>query len=196
MIFGLEMYRAVLAGKKTQTRRFKCRYEPGKSYALQPGRGKEAKHRITITEVRQERLGDITLRDARKEGFRTTQDFRDYWTKLYQRFNPDAEIYVISFELGDTTDAPRLLGRHPGHDYVSSTAQALPNTAEEISAHTQAIYTKESEQGLRIARMARYEASRAQLIAAINEIRPYASQRANDKLRGIERQVRSLDKCV
>jgi len=89
MIFKPELVKKIQAGTKTMTRRpvrpgeKSCTYEEGHSYAVTPGRGKLAVLRITVTEVRREHVGQINLRDARKEGFRTTGEFFDYWHRLY-----------------------------------------------------------------------------------------------------------------
>lgn len=76
-----------------------CRYKPEHDYALQTGRGKEAEPgiRLYVTAVRQERLGEISFEDARAEGFRTRQEFFDYWTELYGELEPDTLVWVISF---------------------------------------------------------------------------------------------------
>ena len=47
----------------------RVQWEIGRTYAVQPGRGKPAVARIRITNIRQERLCDITAADARAEGF-------------------------------------------------------------------------------------------------------------------------------
>jgi hypothetical protein len=159
VIFRPELARKIKEGKKTQTRRVvkgECRYKPGRSYALQTGRGKKASERITVMEVRQEKLEEITLRDARREGFRTTADFKDYWTDLHGSFEPEQLVHVISFELGDHTDTPRLLAARPGAphgDYVSVAALALRGSAEEPSSLWQRKWSSE-------ARIAESEASR------------------------------------
>lgn len=141
MIFRPELAKAILQRKKTQTRRLAtaktCRYRAGKSYAVQPGRGKTAVCRITITDVRLEALGEITLKDARKEGFVTTDEFRDYWASLYGRFDPDLMVWVLSFQFGDQTDTPRLLAARPGAphgDYVSNPHLSLRDEQEAVSA--------------------------------------------------------------
>ena len=126
MIFRPELVKQILAGKKTMTRRpvkpgeLACRYKPGRVYGVQLGRGRpthmtgEEPLRITILEVRQEHLGEITLPDARREGFRTTQEFKDYWRGLYGTFDLELPVWVIGFARGDVTDRPRLLAARPG----------------------------------------------------------------------------------
>jgi len=82
----------VLAGQKTQTRRIvkpehwefcdgpelaidtvfygtRIKWQVGRTYAVQPGRGKPAVGRIKITAIRKERVQDITEADAVAEGF-------------------------------------------------------------------------------------------------------------------------------
>jgi uncharacterized protein YhfF len=88
MIFRPELARQIRNGRKTMTRRpikrdQPCRYQPGKSYAVQPGRGQSATCRIHITDVRHELAGQITLPDAILEGFKTTDEFKAYWIKLH-----------------------------------------------------------------------------------------------------------------
>ncbi len=104
------MAKLILAGKKTQTRRLACRYVPGRVYAIQPGRGRKSVGQLTVTDVREdERLGDLALRDARREGFRTTDEFRAYWTELHGSYNPETRVFVVSFVEGDHADKVRLL---------------------------------------------------------------------------------------
>ena len=140
MIFRPELAKQIRAGRKTQVRRVKtaatCRYVAGKSYAVQPGRGRESICRITVTDVRQEPLGAIGLRDARREGFVTTQDFFDHWEAQYGRVDRGVLVWVISFQLGDQTDAPRLLAARPGAphgDYVSEPHLAMAGEPEAVA---------------------------------------------------------------
>ncbi len=106
MIFKSRLTKLILAGKKTQTRRPRrgeeeCRYHAGRSYAVQPGRGKESIGRILITEVREEMLHELSQADAIREGFRTTEEFFDYWRELYHEgpVGLEVPVWVISFEL-------------------------------------------------------------------------------------------------
>ena len=104
MIFQPELVELILAGRKTQTRRLAgindCRYQVGRDYAVQPGRGKKGVARVLVTAVRRETEGDISLADARAEGFKNRTEFRRYWTALYGRPSvPGRRVWVISFEL-------------------------------------------------------------------------------------------------
>lgn len=89
MIFKPELVRQIQAGRKTMTRRpvrpseKACRYREGHVYAVQPGRGRRAVCMVTVTDVRLEHVGRISLADAKREGFRTTADFLTYWQHLY-----------------------------------------------------------------------------------------------------------------
>lgn len=90
MIFQIELERLVRHGRKTITRRpvkpdQPCRYRTGHSYAVQPGRGKPATCRITITGIDRQFAGAITLPDAVGEGFKTTDDFKAYWIALHDK---------------------------------------------------------------------------------------------------------------
>lgn len=100
MIFRPELVRLIRQGRKTQTRRptrndEPCRYKRGKSYAVQPGRGKPATCRIYVDHVRQERLGDIAFTDARAEGFPTTDDFKAAWVEIHDAKWLEHEIAML-----------------------------------------------------------------------------------------------------
>lgn len=120
MIFGPKLIPKVLDGTKTQTRRpvkcewtpatvsvdearLPCRYKVGKTYAVQPGRGKRGIARIKVLDVRRERWRDISVDDAVAEGFGhrdiARPDFLAYVMRLYPGLDLDAECWVIEFEL-------------------------------------------------------------------------------------------------
>lgn len=128
MIFAPEMVKLILADRKTQTRRIvkpdekACRYRIGHAYAIQPGRARPGIERLTITEVRQEKLGDISLPDAKREGFRTRSDFFDYWQRLHGVLHLERQVWVISFVKGDRRDVPRMLrGSSPAAPICNAT---------------------------------------------------------------------------
>ncbi len=141
MIFRPELVKLILQGKKSMTRRpagdqAHCRYRPGHAYQVQPGRGRKGLFPITIQAVRFEYLGEITFKDARREGFHTRQEFIDYWTALHGHYNHDLRVWVIGFTLGDTSDTPRLLAARPHiieRDYVDQRRLAMRAEPEAIS---------------------------------------------------------------
>lgn len=105
-----------------------CTVQPGRSYAVQPGRGKHALARIVVTDVRAELVGEITFDDARREGFRTTADFKRTWLELHDarwyertRVILDEVLPLLATELDqveaqlDGQRARSLLRRHLNH---------------------------------------------------------------------------------
>lgn len=104
MIFAPDLAEAVVAGRKTVTRRrvkgdAPCRYEAGRDYAVQPGRGKKAIGRIRILSVRKESLAGITADgEAKREGFRRVADFVDRWAAMYGDVRLADEVWRIEFE--------------------------------------------------------------------------------------------------
>lgn len=105
MIFKPELVEKILAGEKTETRRLEklgqtqCRYVSGRDYALQPGRTRRAVGRIAITDVRRERLGEITHEGALREGFPTVREFLAYWRQPHGAEDPEQEVWMIRFKL-------------------------------------------------------------------------------------------------
>ena len=89
------------------------KYTVGKTYAIQPGRGKKSLGRIRIISVEKQALRDITQEDAVAEGFSgyfewfPTDQFFDYWCRLYRIINNevhsdldlDEQVWRIEFEL-------------------------------------------------------------------------------------------------
>jgi hypothetical protein len=98
-LFKRELLEKVLAGQKTQTRRIhKVTLKPGRTYAARCTRFQKAQARILITACRQEKLGAITLEDARKEGFTNPEEFKQAWTEIHGAWNPDQIVTVYDFE--------------------------------------------------------------------------------------------------
>jgi hypothetical protein len=94
--------------RKTQTRRkarmddtgqvFPPRYMPGKTYSIQPGRGKASVGRIRIKRAWVELPADITDAGARAEGFVG----RNHFLEIYEKINPncaDRRCWAYEFEL-------------------------------------------------------------------------------------------------
>ncbi len=109
----------ILRGEKWQTRRLvkpgeqlitnadkvavvakRTVYQTGKSYAVQPNRGKKAVARILLTGLRREKVVEISSRDAVAEGFISRDEFLETWHKIHGS-NADLqhEVWVLEFEL-------------------------------------------------------------------------------------------------
>jgi hypothetical protein len=103
VIFRPELAALILSGEKTVTRRpvtdDHCRYEVGKTYAVQPGRGKHAIGRLRVTNVRRERFDPLRLGriEVQREGFRSLSAFLGQWALIYGRFHE--EVWRIEFEV-------------------------------------------------------------------------------------------------
>jgi hypothetical protein len=146
----------VIEGKKWQTRRpvkvgeqfedgrritklgKRTMYEIGKSYAVQPNRGKKAVARILLTGLRKERIESITDADAKAEGFSSWEDFIATWRNIHgQNADLSCEVWVFEFELCTIIDESfRTLhenrnsanrGTHNNHD-VSTPVSPIPRT--------------------------------------------------------------------
>ena len=57
----------------------KLKWAVGKTYAVQPGRGKKSVGRIRITKIRRERLGEINHRDTIAEGIERFVNYPGDW---------------------------------------------------------------------------------------------------------------------
>lgn len=104
MIFRPLLVAAILEGRKTVTRRSRrhgeaCKYQEGRTYAIQPGRGAEALARILILSVEESTPGAVDDAEALLEGFATAAAFQSYWTGLYGSYDPDTPVWRIRFEL-------------------------------------------------------------------------------------------------
>ncbi|HZN72486.1 MAG TPA: ASCH domain-containing protein [Micromonosporaceae bacterium] len=105
--FRPELAAAVMTGAKTVTRRLcsanprspwwyeRCAYQPGRSYAIQPGRGKPAVGRAVFVSVRREQLGELDDAEAQREGFPDWQTFEETWEQLNGRYDPTAEVWRV-----------------------------------------------------------------------------------------------------
>lgn len=117
MIFRPDMARAILDGRKTETRRpvsdnpnspwwrGACAYEEGRDYALCPGRSKPAiaRIRLTLPPWRQQ-VCDVTDDDARRESFETRDQFFTY-LRILHKGKPimHLTVWALRFELIGST---------------------------------------------------------------------------------------------
>jgi hypothetical protein len=189
------MAKLVLSGRKTQDRRpvlpgvAACRFKVGRVYAIQSGRGMRSQGSLTVTDVRREMLSQISLADVKREGFRTTADFRKHWR---ERFGPyESEVWVITFVKGDATDRLRLLAARPSSvksDYTDNPARALRGAGEEVGAKRQERYAESVRE--------RDEAHRKELqrraAAVIAEIGEHAGGKDRRLLREALKRVQAV----
>ncbi len=112
MIFSGGLHEKVLDGSKTVTRRpvrydwpgdqmqlRPCPYKVGKTYAVQPGRGKKALGRIRVTDAICIFLSEIDEAEARREGFENLHAFIEKWLSLYGAWCPPQLVWRIEFQL-------------------------------------------------------------------------------------------------
>jgi hypothetical protein len=110
MNFRPELAAAVMAGRKTVTRRLvsdnprspwfreRCALTPGRSYAVCPGRGKAAIGRITVTAVMSEPLGWLDDAEARREGFDDAHGFVAAFQEINGgKYDPHAVVWRVAF---------------------------------------------------------------------------------------------------
>jgi len=121
MIFA-HTWQQVLDGTKTQTRRLvnegvdyrhdntiyrnnRAMWTVGKTYAVQPARGKKQIARIELDAIRLERVCDITHEDARGEGFASIAEFSAVWESMHGKpANEDERpVWVLTFKLLEDT---------------------------------------------------------------------------------------------
>lgn len=111
MNFRPELADKVMAGRKTVTRRLVsdnprspwfhewCALVEGRTYAVCPGRGKNAIGRIRIIAVMSEPLGQVDDREARLEGFSNWEQFYTAWSVINGGYDPDAIVWRVVFEV-------------------------------------------------------------------------------------------------
>lgn len=102
-----EEARRIVQGKQHQLRRplGKQKLSEGKSYALKVGKA-PSKLKITVLELSEQNQSDFSIRDAKREGYRTTKEAREHWP---QKLKDAQRHQLVSFSLGDNSDQIRLL---------------------------------------------------------------------------------------
>lgn len=101
MFFSRSNLEAVLRGKKVQTRRLSGRYKVGHTYGIRTWIYEKSLAKIRITGKRQERLGDISEADARRESYKDVEEFKRVWSGLHRKmgWQPGLIVYVYDFVL-------------------------------------------------------------------------------------------------
>lgn len=232
MIFGSKLYRLVLEGKKTQTRRPAKIYEPpargytvskgrarghqasqsvefegvryrqqyiaGKTYAVQPGRGKKAKVRIWVLEAAIVPLLPIPFADVREEGFKTTEDFLTYWESMHGT-RESVPVWRIRFELAGDEDrfmAAQHGKLHP-EQYVHSPASAVPDDEPTpvVPAGYQARISGEARERDKQRNIEKWTDERETIAESIKRLKddPVTKAACGPQLRAFERHLEVMD---
>lgn len=110
MLFRKEHIPLIKNGSKTMTRRTsKYRHKVGKTYEVKRNWFRGAGIYITIIRRFEERLGDISLEDARKEGYRTIDEFKAIWREIHGKWQPNLVVTVYEFQLTEPPKKSRTL---------------------------------------------------------------------------------------
>lgn len=117
MNFRPELAAKVMAGEKTVTRRLvsdnprspwsreRCTLQPGRTYAVCPGRGKHATGRVLVTDTRLEPIGSLNNAEALREGFADAAAFERAFVAINGgTYDPSALVWRV--EGGDEPPAP------------------------------------------------------------------------------------------
>jgi len=86
-------------GQKTQTRRtHKHTWKLGRIYSVRDNYfGKPLGH-IKIIKKFKQPLGEISLEDMEKEGFKSMEDFRKAWIEINGSWDPEQIVIAYEFE--------------------------------------------------------------------------------------------------
>jgi hypothetical protein len=111
----------VLSGRKTKTSRLinphdtavigsdgkieavlnkgRDKYRVGKTYAVQPARGKPAVARIRLLGIERKTVSETSKSDAKQEGFASREEFFAEWGSIHGENKLDAGVWMLEFEL-------------------------------------------------------------------------------------------------
>lgn len=102
VLFKKHLVPLILEGRKTQTRRLhKHQWKLGKTYQVKTNYYSRIEAHIRVTRKFNQRLGDISLEDVKKEGFNSLDDFKEAWRRINGNWTPDQTVIVYEFEIVD-----------------------------------------------------------------------------------------------
>jgi hypothetical protein len=111
MIFRPELAEKVMTGEKTVTRRLasenprspwwrdRCAFKVGQSFAVCPGRGRNAVCRAVVTAVRLEEIGVLSEAEARAEGFASAREFEEAFEAINGAYSEVDLVWRVEFEV-------------------------------------------------------------------------------------------------
>ena len=98
LLFKKEYVSQILDGTKTATRRVsRPMVKRGGVYNLRTDFFTYIPHLIQIESLYEQKLGEMSEEDVRREGYPTFEEFRDDWVKLYRMWVPDMYVWVVEF---------------------------------------------------------------------------------------------------
>jgi hypothetical protein len=98
LLFKRSLVPKIIDGSKTATRRAKRpNVKKGKTYRIRVNYSGSLRHRIRVTELYKQQLGDMTLGDALKEGFHDISSYRETWEAIYGPWEEDQMVWVVEF---------------------------------------------------------------------------------------------------
>jgi hypothetical protein len=144
--FQPELAQAVMAGRKTVTRRLvsdnprspwwrrKCSLEVGQDYAVCPGRGKHAIGRVRIVRVSREPLHLVQQPgEAEREGFPHFDAFYTAWSRINGDWDDMALVWRVEMEVSEILVCKAC--DHMGDDCVCwYVAEMAANERDEVVA--------------------------------------------------------------
>jgi len=102
MLFKPYLVEPILNGTKTETRRLwkRCLVKVGSAYKAKTNLANNSTFAtIMIAYIRKERLGSIDNDGVEKEGCKSLDAFKQIWIDSYGSWQPDAQVFVIGFQL-------------------------------------------------------------------------------------------------
>ena len=75
------------------------KWRVGKTYAVQPSRGKGQVARIRLVAINSERLSRISTEDAHAEGFANRQEFFSKWCEIHGDDSLNSRVWILKFEV-------------------------------------------------------------------------------------------------
>jgi len=101
MLFKKEHKDMILKGHKTQTRRIWKRpmVKVGGIYKAKLNYSKDYFAKIQVTRLYKQRLGDMDIYEAVKEGYTSRLEFQEVWIIINGFWDPNTEVDVIEFRV-------------------------------------------------------------------------------------------------
>ncbi len=99
LLFKNEYVEQILRGRKTATRRLaRPMVKVGGEYHIRVNFFKYLPERIRVTRLYTQALGEMTPRDAEREGFASQGEFMGAWRDIYGEWDPSQRVWVVEFE--------------------------------------------------------------------------------------------------